>query len=468
DLDISVEATLPPVTDSVRIEIEDPKDTPRYTAVLMDGVAIGPSSLRTQHRLIKAGMRPLSNVVDATNIVMLELGHPLHPFDADLVQEPIVIRRATENEAFRTLDTIDRKLSSDVLMIADQNGGLALAGVMGGERSEIRPETSRVLLEIASFFGYRIRMSARSVSLRSEASSRFERDLNPETIPAVATRATHVIQQMTGCQVHGGLADAYPAPVESPVLTLRPERVVAVLGIDVDQAVCLSILARLGITAHAEGDAIRVEVPAHRQDLEREVDLIEDIGRIYGYDRLTSCSPSPMLRIGRKDRIERDKDRVRDALVGQGMSEVITDGFDNRTWRELLGQPDDNLIRTSNPMTQGQVALRNSLLPDLLSVVETNLSQGVDGGMIFEWGRTFSQSGGEQETLAGALFGRTGVPLHGKEMIDLPLAKGILDGLFDKLNLHDLSIVPADTPPFLHPSQSAWFEQAGTRVGFMG
>lgn len=468
NLDTSVEATLPPVGDSVRIEIENPKDTPRYTAVLMDGISTGPSPLRVQHRLIKAGMRPLSNVVDATNFVMLELGHPLHPFDADLVQEPIVIRRAAENETFRTLDAIDRTLSSDVLMIADQNGGVALAGVMGGERSEIRPETSRVLLEIASFFGYRIRMSARSVSLRSEASSRFERDLNPETIPFVAARATHVIQQMTGCQVHSGLADAYPAPVENPTLTLRPERAVALLGIDVDQAACLSILGRLGISAQADGGAIRVGVPAHRQDLEHEVDLIEDIGRIYGYDRLTSRSPSPALRIGRKDRIERDKDRVRDVLVGQGMIEVITDGFDNRTWRELLGQPDEDLIRTSNPMTQGQVALRNSLLPDLLSVVETNLSQGVDGGMIFEWGRTFSRSGGEQETLAGALFGRTGIPLHGKEMIGLPLAKGILDKLFSKLNLHDLSIVPEGTPSFLHPSQSAWFEHEHVRVGFMG
>lgn len=468
DLDTSVEATLPPVAESVRIEIEDAKDTPRYTAVLMDGVSIEPSPLRTQHRLIKAGMRPLSNVVDATNLVMLELGHPLHPFDADLVQEPIVIRRAVEGEAFRTLDAIDRKLSSDVLMIADQNGGVALAGVMGGERSEIRPETSRVLLEIASFFGYRIRMSARSVSLRSEASSRFERDLNPETIPFVAARATHVIQQMTGCQVHSGLADAYPATVKSHTLHLRPERVVLLLGIDVDQQACLDILARLGITAQAEGETIRVEVPAHRRDLEREVDVIEDIGRIYGYDRLTSRSPSPVLRIGRKDRIERDKDRVRDALVGQGMIEVITDGFDNQLWRERISQSDEDLVRISNPMTQGQSALRNSLLPDLLSVVETNLSQGVDGGMIFEWSRTFSQSGGEQETLGGALFGRTGIPLHGKEMVSLPLAKGILDELFDRLNLQDLVIVPDETPSFLHPSQSAWFEQAGTRVGFMG
>jgi phenylalanyl-tRNA synthetase beta chain len=339
---------------------------------------------------------------------------------------------------------------------------------MGGERSEIRPETSRVLLEIASFFGYRIRMSGRSVGLRSEASQRFERDLNPETIPLVADRATHVIQQMTGCKVHQGLADAYPTPVESATLRLRPKRAVALLGIDVDQAACLDILTRLQIPAVPEGDALRVAVPAHRSDLEREVDLIEDIGRIYGYDRLKSQSPSPVLRIGRKDRIERDKDRVRDALVGVGMVEVITDGFDNRRWRELLGQPDNDLIQISNPMTKGQTALRNSLLPDLLSVVETNLSQGVDGGMIFEWSRTFSKKDGERETLGGALFGRTGVPLQGKEMVSLPLAKGILDQLFSRLRLHGLAIVPGDTPSFLHPSQSAWFEHAGERIGLMG
>ncbi|TFH09468.1 MAG: phenylalanine--tRNA ligase subunit beta [Candidatus Atribacteria bacterium] len=467
-LDTSVEETLPPVTDIVHIEIEDAKDTPRYTAKLMEGIRVGASPLHMQHRLLKAGMRPLSNVVDATNYVMLELGYPLHPFDANLVNQPIVIRRASEGETFRTLDSKDHTLSSEVLMIADQQGGVALAGVMGGERSEIRPETSRVLLEIASFFGYRIRKSARSVSLRSEASQRFERDLNPETIPFVAKRATHLIQKLTGCQVHSGLADAYPAPVEAVTLRLRPQRAVALLGIDVDQKACLDILARLNLPAQAEGDAIRVLVPAHRSDLEREVDLIEDIGRVYGYDRLMSKTPSAVLRVGRKGRVERDKDLVREALVGLGMVEVITDGFDNRTWREILGQPADDLIRIANPMTQGQTALRNSLVPDLLAVIQTNLSQGVDGGMIFEWSRTFSQSGGEQETLAGALFGRTGVALRGKEMISLPLAKGILDQLFAKMNLHGVEVVPVQTPSFLHPSQSAWFEQAGSRIGFMG
>jgi phenylalanyl-tRNA synthetase beta chain len=452
----------------VDIRIEDPKDTPRYAAKLMAGVSVGPSPLRIQHRLLKAGMRPLSNVVDATNYVMLELGHPLHPFDADLVKTPIVIRRAHDGEPFRTLDGIDRKLSSRVLLISDADGGLALAGVMGGERSEIRPDTTRVLLEVASFFGYRIRMSARFVGLRSEASQRFERDLHPETLPFVAARAAHVIQGLTGCQVHSGLADNYPAPAEPRTLRLRPERAAAVLGLNVDQVTCLDLLRRLQLPAEVDGDAIRVPVPAHRPDLEREIDLIEDVGRIHGYDRLSSQSPTPVLRSGHKDRIERSKDRVRDALVEQGMIEVITDGFDHRRFREMLGRPDDDLVRIVNPMTQGQSALRDSLIPDLLCVVENNLSQGVDGGMVFEWGRTFSRSEGERETLGGVLFGRTGLPLRGKEMVSLSLAKGILDQLFVRLRLGDLAVVPEDTPAFLHPSQSAWFERAGERIGFLG
>ncbi len=467
-LETSVEETLPEVSGLVHIEIEDPKDTPRYAAKLMEGLRIGASPLWLQHRLIKGGMRPLSNVVDATNYVMLELGHPLHPFDADLVREPIVIRRAAENETFRTLDNVDRRLSPQALMIADQDGGVAMAGVMGGQRSEIRGETTRLLLEIACFYGYRIRMSARSVGLRSEASQRFERDLNPETIPFVAERATHWIQQLTGCRVHRGLADAYPTPLAPHTLRLRPERAAALLGIDVDLAACKDILSRLQLPVEIDGDALRVEIPPHRTDLEREVDLIEDVGRIYGYDRLSSTSPRPVLRIGRKDRIERHKDIVRDTLVGQGMTEVVTDGFDNRMWRERLGRSEDDLIRITNPMTQGQVALRDSLVPDLLAVIETNLSQGVDGGMIFEWSRSFSQASGERETLAGALFGRTGIPLRGKEMISLPIAKGILDHLFARLHLTDVAIEQEATPSFLHPSRSAWLTADGDRLGFLG
>jgi len=468
ELDVSVEESLPDVTGLVDIEIEDPKDTPRYAAKLMEGLKIGPSPLRLQHRLIKAGMRPLSNVVDATNFVMLELGQPLHPFDADLLKLPIVIRRAKDGEAFRTLDGEDRTLSSQALMIGDQNGGVCLAGLMGGENSEIRPETNRLLLEIATFFGYTIRMSARSVGLRSEASQRFERDLNPENIPFVAARATHMIQKLTGCQVHAGMADAYPAPPQAKTVTVRPERAAMLLGIDVTPEDCREILSRLKIDAVVENGSLVAQIPSHRQDLDREVDLIEEIGRVYGYDRLVSRSPSPALLVGQKDPVERARDRVRELLAGLGLYEVVTDGFDLKVWRERLEIGADDLVTLKNPMTSGQVALRSSLIPDMLAVVETNLSQGVNGGMIFEWSRAFSKSEGEREVLAGALFGRLDVPLQGKRMVDLATAKGILDRLFERLNLTGVGTSSEGVPTYLHPGQSASFTLDGKTVGIMG
>ena len=467
-IEAEIDETLPPVSEQVRIEIEDPKDTPRYAARLMDGVTIGESPLRMQHRLVKAGMRPLSNVVDATNYVMIELGHPLHPFDADLVHEPIVIRRATAGEEFQTLDDVDRTLTPEVLMIADQQGGLALAGVMGGQRSEIRPETTRVLLEAATFFGYTIRKSSRSVGLRSEASQRFERGIDPDGVSLAATRATHLLQKLTGCQVHRGMADAYPEPSERRRLTLRPKRASLVLGLDLDAKTCVDMLQRLQIEAVLDGDAISVVVPAWRPDLEREIDLIEEVGRVYGYDRLTSISPRPVLVVGRRDRIERDKAAIRDTLCGLGMIEIVGDGFDKRVWREALGLSEDDLVTTVNPMTIGQSALRSSLLPAILEIVDHNLRQGVDGGMIYELGRVFSRSGGETDALGGACFGRTGVPLRGKEIVSLPMVRGILDALFRAMRLGGVTTSVEKLPGYLHPGRSARILREGVELGHFG
>ncbi len=463
-----VEETLPPAADRVRIEIEDPSDTPRYAARLMEGITTAPAPLRMQHRLIKAGMRTLSNIVDATNYVMLELGHPLHPFDADLVEEPIVIRRAEPGETFRTLDGVDRRLTEDVLMIADGRGGLAIAGVMGGERSEIRPETTRLLLEIASFTGYTIRKSSRAVGLRSEASQRFERRIDPESVTLAAERAAHMIQELTGCAVHRGLSDAYPAPSEPRKVRLRSERASLLLGLDLDRATCLDVLRRLQIGFEEDGSEIVTTIPFFRPDLEREVDLIEDVGRIYGYDRLEAVGPTPILLVGGKDSTERAKDRIREVLTGLGMSEVVGDGFDKRDWRETLGFPDDDLVRLVNPMTVAQSKLRSSLIPGILSIVETNLSRGVDGGMVYEVGVVFSVSGGERESLGGALFGRTGVPLRGKERVSLPIARGILNDLFKRLRLDGVAVRAEDLPSYLHPGRAARFVRNGRSIGLLG
>jgi len=399
---------------------------------------------------------------------MLELGQPLHPFDADRIEGTIGVRRAKSGEVFRTLDGADRTLDERALLITDQDCPIALAGIMGGAASEITEETKRVLVEIAVFHNDTIRQSSRALGLRSEASQRFERGLDPDSVPFAAARAAHWMQTLSGCRVLAGLADAYPVPAAPRTLELRPARAQELLGIDVDADQVASLLRRLQIGARVKKGLVVVDVPSFRRDLEREADLVEEVGRIHGYDRLTSKAPRSPLRIGRKDATERGKDRVRELLVGLGMDEVLTDGFDKRTWRDALGMPAADLVGVRNPMAATQAALRGSLLPGVLAVVETNLSRGVDGGMVFEVGRVFSASHGERDALGGALFGRTGLPLSGKERVSLALARGLLDRLIDGLCLDGVTVAADRSRPYLHPGRSARFVRGGATLGFLG
>jgi phenylalanyl-tRNA synthetase beta chain len=467
-LDTTVEETPPDAASQRTIQIESADDTPRYALRLMEDVEIGPSPLRIQHRLIKAGMRPLSNVVDVTNYVMLELGQPMHPFDADEVRGTVGIRRGRAGERLTTLDGVDRVLDPDVLTITEDDRPIALAGLMGGEKTEIRPETTRVLLEIAVFQHQAIRRSSRSIGLRTEASQRFERGLDPESVPLAAARAAHWIQATSGCRVLSGLADAYPRPAQGRKLRVRPGRAAAVLGINLDGNEIVELLSRLQIPARKLDEEIEAEVPSYRGDLEREIDLIEEIGRIRGHDRLMSRPPHTALRVGRKDGTELGKDAVRRILVGLGMDEVLTDGFDKAGWRSALGVTDSDLVKVRNPMAATQAAMRGSLLPGLLSVVETNLNRGVDGGMLFELGRIFSASKGERDALAGVVFGRTGLPLSGKEKVSLPLVKGILDRLLAQLLLADVRVEADSNIAYLHPGRSAQLRRSGESIGFFG
>ena len=257
--------------------------------------------------------------------------------------------------------------------ITDNDRPIALAGVMGGEQSEIQSTTSRVLLEVAVFDHEVIRQSARSVGLRSEASQRFERGLSPEGVPLAAARAAQWIVSLCGGRARTGLADAYPKQQTSRTVRLRPGRAAALLGVDVDAERSAALLRRLGIDARLEGEDVVAPIPAFRSDLEREADLIEEVGRVHGYDHLVAASPRAVTRVGRKNATERGKDRVRDTLVALGMDEAVTDGFDKRSWREALGESDQDLVSVRNPMAATQAFLRGSLLPGLLGAVETNL-----------------------------------------------------------------------------------------------
>jgi len=466
-LDLSIHESGPSIEEEgFSVVVENEKDTPRYTGRLMSGIHVASSPLRLQHRLLKAGMRPLANVIDITNYVMLELGQPLHPFDADRIGKTITICRARSGNKFRTLDDVERDLTEDVLMITDEKGGLAIAGVMGGERSEIRADTTRVLLESASFEASTIRHSSRALGLRSEASQRFERRVDPQGIIDAANRTAHLLQELFGCKVHKGFIDSAPGNLPETALRLHTQRVRSLLGIDIDRDEIARLLGQLKIMTEIDNEALIATIPSYRSDLVREVDLIEEVGRIYGYDRFPSIAPRGVLKLGRKDTLELYKDRVRDILIGLGMNEVITDGFDKIAWREMLGIPGDDMVSVRNPMIASQRSMRASLLPGLLSVVEANLNQRVDGGMIFEVGRIFSAARGESESLAGVLFGRTNIPLHGKEEVDLLAAKGIITDLLSALSV-PMTIDPAKIA-FLHPGRSGEIVAAKEKIGVFG
>ena len=467
-LAVELHESGPSAREAFAVEVTDGQDTPRYTLRLMSAVSIGPSPLRLQHRLVKAGMRPLSNVVDVTNYVMLELGHPLHPFDADLVKERIVVRRAEAEQRFQTLDAVKRGLTDEVLMITDDVGGLAIAGVMGGARSEIRDQTTRVLLEAAVFDPVTIRRSARAAGVRSEASQRFERGVDPEGLPLASARAAHLLQRLTDCRVHPGLIDAYPKPRRPLTIRLRPSRAAALLGVDLDRTEVKSLLARLEIKVAEKAEELVATVPTFRADLTREADLIEEVGRLYGYDRIPSTPPHAVLRMGKRDSIERYRNRVRAIFAGLGMNEVVTAGFDKAEWRSALGSHDEDLVAVRNPMSAGQDALRDSLLPGILFVVETNLNRRVDGGMLFEVGRVFVPEREERESVAGVLFGRTGIPLTGKQQVTLAAAKGILTDLFSGLNLAGVEFEADGAPPFLHPQRGGGVVLGGEKIGCLG
>ena len=448
-LGLDVDESDPPAADLVSVELEDPRDAPRYCARVLSDVTVAPSPPWFQHRLTKAGMRPLSNVIDATNYVMLELGQPLHPFDADRLSNRIHVRRARPGERFRTLDGADHDLMDGVLLITDGEELLALAGVMGGERSEIRSTTSRVLLEAATFHHAVIRHAARALGLRTEASDRFSRGIDAQGVDTASLRAAHWMQKLTGCRLHRGSADAYPHPGTSWTIRLRPERIDCLLGIAVPQTDVLDILTRLGLTCERTDAGIDAAIPSRRADLQREADLVEEVGRIYGYDRIPSLSPHAPLRAGRKDPVERLKDRVRDLLVGLGMDEVVNDGFERAAWSDAMGWTSDDRILLRNPMLDSQGALRVALLPGLLATAETNLHQGIDGARLFEVGRVFPKAKGEHDAVAGVLFGRTHVPLCGKRDVDAPAAKGLLFAMLEALRLEDLRLDTTRTPPYI-------------------
>jgi phenylalanyl-tRNA synthetase beta chain len=378
--------------DAIEVSIEDPDLCRRFTASLIEDVAIGPSPDWMQDRLRKAGMRPINNVVDITNYVMLETGQPLHAFDYDLVRgNRIVARRAKPGEKLVTLDGIEREFDDQMLLICDGEGPVGIAGIMGGGNSEVTESTKNVLLEIANFKPGSIRRTSTYLKLRTEASLRFEKGLGREMPEYAQHRALHLFEQLTGGRVAAGLVDIYPGRQERPVITVTANRIEQVLGIAVPEQEVVRILRDLGFEVETPTPrAFEVRPPDWRPDVEIADDVIEDIGRIYGYDKLPTTMLRGMLPPAEVQPLRDLRERLRDLAAALGFQETISYTLtDIARLKRMV--PEDDALRSSplgvvNPVAAQHTYLRTSLRPSVLETYASNRHK-VDGALrIFEVG----------------------------------------------------------------------------------
>jgi phenylalanyl-tRNA synthetase beta chain len=465
--DTSVDETPDAVADAVTVRIDDLEGCPRYVARAVRGVAHRPSPLRVQARLTACAVRSIDAVVDATNYTMLESGQPMHAFDlARLAGPGIVVRKASDGERLLTLDDVERTLTTKDLLICDAEKPVALAGVMGGRTSEVSEETADVLLESAYFTRSGVLLTARRLDLHTEASHRFERGTDPEACPGAAARCAALMTRWAGGQVMRGVAEAGRAP-ERRWISLRPARATTLLGYAVPAEAAASVFDSLGMMTRLEGDRLEVEIPGYRTDIEREVDLIEEVVRVEGYDNVGTTLPRAPHPGGVPDSYAFAR-RVKGALARTGLREVRPVPFDAASDLALFG--DTDAIPVTNPLRAEEGFLRTRLTPGLLHAVALNQSRGVDTVRIFEVGTTFRLADPfvEIRKAGFALCGGDGGGWWSeRRALDVLDAKGVLESLLDDLGVADWSLADATEGPF-HPGRSARIVIDGSHAGVLG
>lgn len=457
-----------------RVTIEARADCPRYAARVIEGVTVGPSPAWLRHALEAAGKRPINNIVDVTNFVMLETGHPLHAFDLDKVADRhVVVRLAGEGEELETLDGQVAKLAPTDLLIADPKRGIALAGVMGGANSEIGPGTTNVLLESAYFRPTTIRRTARRLEKQTDASYRFERGMDPQKLAFALHRAAALIAQLGGGTLLKGTIDVVADLPPQPRIVLRIARVQGMLACGISGREIAEILAALGFEVlRSDPGELLVEVPSHRPDVSIEEDLIEEVARIAGYDRIPEALPSLPATAKFPAPVERLVERIRDSFVELGYCEAINFSFVAEGANALFGAADGRQVRVRNPLHADQGVMRRSLIPSLLSNLVHNTNHGVSDVRLFEIAHTYEwesdAAGGERaprdlkpvavETMrASALLSGGGKPnwREAERDADFFDIKGTAEAIVARLGVSRVAIEPLRDAPWLHPGRAA-------------
>lgn len=467
--DIILHEVAKEAKEHIKVEIEADDLCPRYACRIIESVKLGPSPIWMQQRLIAAGMRPINNVVDITNYVMLELGQPLHAFDASCLEgNKIVVRRAKADEKFKTLDGVERSLEPEMLVIADTNKPVALAGIMGGESSEITENTQTVLLESANFERASIRRTSRKLGLRSEASSRFEKGLDPENVLLALDRAASLLEQYASGQVYQGVVLTGTYKPHKIVIKTNVSLINRRLGIDLADDKMAAILEAVGIKVELNGDEIVAEVPSYRRDIEGEMDLAEEVARIYGLDNIPLTIPKGNLDSKGLTSLQQVERIAARELASQGLSEIITYSFLSE--KRLSGLPGEP-VYIANPLSEEQAVLRTSMLPSLLQAVQNNLNRQEKDLAFFEIARTYEKTSEhlpkETRMIAMVLTGRIADHFDAKgKATDFYDLKGVVENLATRLNL-ELSYAPSMRPK-MHPGRTADILLQDEVIGYIG
>ena len=473
------------VRDLTSVTINAPDLCPRYAARVIQGVKVTESPIWLQQRLESVGIGAINNIVDVTNFVLMEYGQPLHAFDYHkLTENRIVVRRATVGEHITTLDEVERELAPDMLVIADAEKPVALAGIMGGYDSEITETTCDVLLESAYFNPSSVRATAKAFGISTEASYRFERGADPGAVLTALDRAAQLIAELASGTICEGIVDVYPGRQPLAQIQLRPERVNFVLGTTLEAAEMAHILNRLGFDVDTTGEVYQVTVPTFRADVTREIDLIEEIARVYGYDNIPTTLPKgdiPVPASNPKTEVHR---RIKHFLLGTGMMEAVNYSFcDPNCFDRIRLNVDDtlrNTLQLRNPLSPEMSVLRTTLMPGLLENAQHNRNHQIDTIALFEIGGVFLHDGEssrsdlriatlEPERVAGVLAGQVGEgvysdPYRSPDFFDI---KGLVEGMLEVCGVVDWTLQNTDTPTF-HPGRNAEVVLGNQRIGVFG
>jgi len=466
--EVKVQESGGDVNDFASVEVLAPDLCPRYAARVVRNVKIQPSPKWLRDRLRACGVRPINNIVDITNYVMLEYGQPMHAFDLNyLAGRKIVVRRAKDNEVIRTLDDQERVLDSNMLVIADAEKPVAVAGVMGGANSEITDDTHIILFEAANFNASSVRLTAKKLGMRTEASSRFEKGLDVHLVEQALDRACQLVDELGAGEVVAGIIDvnnSNPKPIQ---LLLRPDKINTFLGTALKAEEMVDILRKLEFEVNSED--MMITVPSFRSDIETEADIAEEIARIYGYNNIPSTLLSGETTQGQKTYKQKIESKVKDCLVGQGLSEIITYSFTNPKVFDDLNIPSDSVLRNAvtitNPLGEESSIMRTTTLASMLEVLSRNYSHRIDEVALFELGTIYLPKSLPVNELPEEKVMVTVGMYGGVDFYDL---KGIVEELLHTLGIKEYTVEKESQNPSFHPGRTAKLYVNGKELGIFG